>query len=142
MRLLTHPLFIGSVVLFMLNQLMEHSGIFVPLIHSYLDDLLFMPIVLTLSLLLQRKILGWKYRLSTIHLLFSFVYVSVVMEAVLPLVNDRFISDPYDVLMYGFGIILFQMVLNKPLFFDCTTESLRVRMDLIHKPKSQPGFNN
>ncbi|MBK6642010.1 MAG: hypothetical protein IPG39_12690 [Bacteroidetes bacterium] len=123
MKLLTHPLFIGSVVLFVLNQLMEHSGIFVPLIYSYLDDLLFMPIVLTLSLLLQRRILGWKYRLNTIHLLFGFVYVSVVMEAVLPLMNDRFISDPFDVLMYGFGIILFQMLLNKPSVFDDATVS-------------------
>lgn len=124
MKLLTHPLFAGSVVLFVLNQIIEYLGIFIPFIHSYLDDLLFMPIVLTLSLLLQRIILGWKYRLSTIHLLFSFVYVSVVMEVVLPLIYSRFIADPFDVLMYGSGIILFQMLLNRPADFDSATVSL------------------
>ena len=63
MRTLLHPVFFTSVILAVLNQLIERQGVFIPLVHSYLDDLLCFPIVLTVGLSAYRTIIP-DYRLT------------------------------------------------------------------------------
>ncbi|TNF27396.1 MAG: magnesium citrate secondary transporter, partial [Bacteroidetes bacterium] len=54
-RTLTNPIFLLCVALAATNQVLEKAfGIFAPIVHCYLDDLLCFPIVLTLGLAMYR----------------------------------------------------------------------------------------
>ncbi len=116
MKLLLHPLFVIAVLLFLLNQWLEHQGIYVPLLFSYLDDLLVMPIVLTLTLLFQRYVTFKDpgYTFSTWHVLVAIVYFSLIFEVVLPRYSSRYTADPLDVLAYAAGGALFYYFINQP----------------------------
>jgi hypothetical protein len=116
MKLLRHPLFILAVLLFLTNQWLEYSGIYIPLLFSYLDDLLVMPIVLTLTLLFQRSVTyrNQAYVFSPWHVVVAIVYFALVFEVVLPRYSERYTADPFDVLAYTAGGFLFYTFINQP----------------------------
>jgi hypothetical protein len=116
MKLLLNPLFVISVLLFLTNQWLEHIGIFIPLLFSYLDDLLVMPIVLTLTLLFQRMVTfrNPAYTYSAWHVVVAVAYFALMFELVLPRYLARYTSDPIDVLAYAVGGALFYFFINQP----------------------------
>lgn len=87
-----------------------------PVIHNYLDDVLAIPVILTLAVAIQRQ---WVYRnkhytLSKIQIIFAVVYVSVLFEGVLPLCSLKYTRDLWDILAYFAGAFIFNKLLNRP----------------------------
>ena len=110
---LSNPIFLICVVLALINQLLEKAfGIFILLVHSYLDDLLCFPIVLTLGLAAYRSF--WpNYRLTAWHVWPTVLIYAIYFEWYLPQTSAVYISDVVDVLMYALGALIFQQFINR-----------------------------
>lgn len=112
-RTLSNPMFLISVVLATTNQILEKGfGIFLPVIHSYLDDLLCFPIVLTLGLAMYRYFKP-NYQLSAWHIWPTVIVYSVYFEWYLPHTSTVYTADVLDVLMYVLGALIFQRFINR-----------------------------
>ena len=112
MRILLHPIFVVAVILAAVNQLLERQGIYIPVVHSYLDDLLCFPLVLTIGLAVYRIILP-QYTLSPWHIWPLFAIYGFVFEWYLPQTSPVYTSDPLDLLAYFMGILIFQRWINR-----------------------------
>ena len=116
MEILRSPVFVISCILFgahqALNKLFHVS---VPYLDLYLDNLLAMPIILTL-LLAERRILfrrGKGYRLPVLDVIVATIYIIFIAEVVFPLLSERFTTDWWDVLFYVLGSVLFLLTINR-----------------------------
>lgn len=110
---LKHPLFIISMLLAAGNQVMERNGIFLTFIHAYLDDLLCFPIVLSVGLAAYRVILrDSSYTLSHWQVWPAVVLYAVVFEWVLPSYSPIYTADPFDVVAYAIGAMVFMRWMN------------------------------
>ncbi|MBI1287724.1 MAG: magnesium citrate secondary transporter [Flavobacteriales bacterium] len=117
---LSNPIFLVAVALAATNQLLEKAfGIFVPIIHSYLDDLLCFPIVLTLGLAMYRYFIP-NYRLTAWHIWPILIIYSVYFEWYLPRTSNAYTSDVLDVLMYVLGAVMFNLTINSEISFRRT----------------------
>ncbi|MGD1843867.1 MAG: hypothetical protein ACFB10_00560 [Salibacteraceae bacterium] len=109
MRLFLNPLFVVSATLFWANQGLEKLGIFLPYVHAYLDDIVALPITLTIALWVQRTwvfrnpgyVLNWK------HIAFTVIYFGLVFEWLLPKWSTVHHADPFDLIAYSVGGVLF-----------------------------------
>jgi hypothetical protein len=114
MRVLLHPLFWGSVGLFLLHQLLQKAGIHHWLPDSYLDDLLCLPVVLTLALAFMRLVKGRpNYQLSFYMVSFAVLQVVVVFEFLLPRWSDTYHGDAWDVPVYIAGAAIWWFTVNR-----------------------------
>ncbi|MBA3899460.1 MAG: magnesium citrate secondary transporter [Bacteroidetes bacterium] len=115
MKLLKNKIFLLSSLLFTINQILEKGfGIFIPFIHAYLDDLLCMPVVLTLTLFILRWIIkSPDYTFSKKQVIFALLYFSFAFEVLLPLYSEKYTADVFDVLAYGIGAVIFYKYINK-----------------------------
>lgn len=116
MRTLRHPVFLLCLLLFCANQALEQSGIYLEPLLSYLDDLLAMPVVLTLILAAERAY----FRNSSFVLPLSYTCAAVLLfsiffEGIFPLVSVRHTADVWDIAAYAAGAVLFHVIINKPL---------------------------
>jgi hypothetical protein len=114
MKILKNPYFYFPFILFSVNQISEKAfNFYIPFVHAYLDDLLCMPVLLSISLILLRLILKMPdLSLTVKQTVFSFVYLSVVFEIILPLYSAKYTADPFDVIAYGIGAVIFQLKIN------------------------------
>ena len=110
-------LFWYSLVLFLVNQFIELQGVFIPFIHSYLDDFLCPPIVLGFTLFVQQQLTyrNPNYRLGAMMILFFAIWYSFIFEVLLPLASTKYHSDFFDVLAYLLGSFIFFKFGNKPV---------------------------
>lgn len=108
-----NPVFIVCVFLASSNQIIEKGfGVFIPVVHSYLDDLICFPIVLTLGLAMYRSFKP-EYRLTAWNVWpIVFIY-SVYFEWYLPQTSTVYTADAVDVVMYVFGALIFQRYINR-----------------------------
>ncbi|MGB1317834.1 MAG: hypothetical protein ACPG5W_06495 [Flavobacteriales bacterium] len=112
-RTLLNPVFLICVCLTSANQIIEKGfGVFIPIVHAYLDDLLCFPIVLTLGLAVYR-LRDKHYTLSLWHILPVLVVYSVYFEWYLPRISETATSDPIDVVMYLLGLTVFGYFINR-----------------------------
>jgi hypothetical protein len=105
------------LILFTVNQFIERAGIFIPIVHSYLDDLLCAGIVLGTALFVQQQ-LTFKhpeYTLPIKNLVFFVVWYSFLFEVLFPSMDKRHHADPWDILAYVIGTWLFATFGNKPV---------------------------
>ncbi|WP_299706216.1 magnesium citrate secondary transporter [uncultured Pontibacter sp.] len=116
MRTLRHPVFLVSVVLFLVNQALEQTGVFFPLLFSYLDDLLAMPIVLTIILAAERIYFRKDdFVLPLAWISGAVAAFSVFFELILPPFSQKHTADWLDVVAYAVGAVLFHFTVNRPL---------------------------
>jgi len=94
-----------------------------PWLHSYLEDLIALPVILGCALTavqIARK--RWqsfvipKRDLVLITIAFAFYF-----EVVLPKFSDRFTQDPWDALCYVLGAGFFYTFINRPWIQPSTT---------------------
>ncbi len=111
-NILLNPVFLLVVVLASVNQMLEKVfGIFIPLVHSYLDDLLCFPIVLTVGLSMYRYF--WPHHRMKAWQIWPVVIVySVYFEWYLPQTSAAYTADSVDVVMYILGALIFQRFIN------------------------------
>src|SRR5690606_17399771 len=101
-------------VLFLLHQYIQKiTTVSFPLIHSYLDPLLFMPILLTLITWERRLIYkNRSYTLPLTHIFGYFLLVSILCEVVFPMWTEGMTADVWDVLCYALGTFLYIIVMT------------------------------
>jgi hypothetical protein len=113
MSTLTNPIFLLAVVVAAINQLLEKAfGIFIPIVHSYLDDLLCFPIVLTLGLAMYRCFRP-NYQLTGWHIWPTIIIYTVYFEWYLPQTSALYTADILDVVMYLVGMTIFDYFINQ-----------------------------
>lgn len=116
MKTLRQPYFLLCLTLFVLNQLLEWQQLYFRPLYSYLDDLLCLPLSLTLALAAERTYFhSPKFILKKSHILLAVLLFSIVFEVVLPYFSWTYTADVLDVAAYGLGALFFYLTINKPL---------------------------
>jgi hypothetical protein len=110
------------VFFFVLIRMGEAQGMAPDWVRHYGDDLLCLPLVLSLVLMAQRLAAGDGRILPVGHGLMAVGAFSVFFELVLPNFTTRSVSDPVDGLMYLAGFLVFQVFINRGVAVqgDCT----------------------
>ena len=100
---------------FTLNQFMERAGLVIPIVHSYLDDVLCPGIVLGFALAVQQQLTYRSpgYLLTRGHILFFVGWYGLLFEVLFPLWDSRHHADPWDIVAYAMGALLFQLLGNR-----------------------------
>ncbi len=117
MSVIKNPYFILPCLVFWINQYLERiEKIFLPYIHSYLDDLLAMPVILGITLQVYRWIHPSRsnFVFTKIQIVVAVVYISLLFEVLLPLYSSTYISDFLDVVCYVIGAVYFHKFINVP----------------------------
>jgi hypothetical protein len=116
MKVVLHPVFLLCAGLFLVHQFLQKGlGIAIPIVDSYLDPLLCMPILLTLFLAERR----WLFRKGEAYFLPKGEVVGIVLVLTLlfewgfPFFSEKFTADVWDAVAYGIGGVLFYTVLNR-----------------------------
>lgn len=104
-----YTVFLIFTLLFLLVQALIYFTVDLPdWVIFYLNDFLVMPLVLTICLVVVRKIRKEpSIRLSLFTVLSLATLYSVYFEVFLPEVTVRYTADPVDVLLYFAGATLF-----------------------------------
>lgn len=106
MQPLRSPLFVVSCWLFAWHQWLQQGlGVHLRVADAWLDNLVAMPIILTL-LVTERRVLfrhGPSYQLSATQVVLATLYVAVVSELLFPRLSPRFTFDWLDFVFYGLG---------------------------------------
>lgn len=103
----------GCVVLFLVHQVLQYMlNIRIALADAYLDNLLAMPIILTLLVAERRHLFkrGPDYRLPLLEVGLATLYISMVSELLFPLLSSRFTFDLLDYFFFISGAVLFIIV--------------------------------
>lgn len=114
MTVFKNPFFYILVLIFAVNQVLErYFKLFIPIAHSYLDDLLAIPVILGITLQIYRKIHPKKdaFSFTKIQILVAIIYVSVVFEWFLPRFSTTYTSDIFDVICYFVGGFYFYFLI-------------------------------
>lgn len=101
----TTILFIISFLAFLVHQYLQKiADVHYPFIDSFLDPLLFLPILLPL-IVWERRLIRHvpTYSMPWSHVLGYIILISILCEIVLPIWNKRMTSDIIDVLFYAVG---------------------------------------
>ncbi|MBA2746341.1 MAG: hypothetical protein H0U44_08965 [Flavisolibacter sp.] len=116
MQLLKKPLFILACAIFILHQVLQKI-MHVPeaYVDSYLDNLLAMPIVLSLwqtekHLLFKKPV---DYKLSLLEIIIATIYIIIISEIIFPRFSEKFTSDWIDGIFFFMGSALFYIVEKK-----------------------------
>lgn len=116
MKVLTSPVFIICALLFVVHQVLQKGlDITFPLVDRYLDNLLTMPIILSL-LLVERQYLfkrGKAYRLSALDVAIATVFIALISEILFPLLSQKFTTDWWDVVFLALGSLIFYVTINQ-----------------------------
>ncbi|MGV3539276.1 MAG: hypothetical protein ACO1OQ_05665 [Rufibacter sp.] len=108
------PLFWGLAVIYASHILWRWLDLPRPgWVQVYLDDLLCLPLVLTLTLFAMRFFFGPRVRFSLYHVLFTVLYFSIAFEYFFPKFLPRYTGDWVDVILYAAGGWIFYRFLNK-----------------------------
>ena len=114
MKLLRNPFFLLAISLYLANRyllaLLDLAKYKVP----YLNDILCLPIVLTLALWLQQKLFphSARPRLNIAQVVFTVSYFAIFFEGILPAFSDRYTRDYWDIAAYAAGGVLYYFLFN------------------------------
>lgn len=91
--------------LYLLKNALHYS----PLYINILNDLLAIPVFLVVMEFLMQKIYGIAFQMTWKYILATVVTVSVLSELAFPLISQKAIADPVDVLLYFTGGLLYTL---------------------------------
>jgi hypothetical protein len=98
------------ILLFSINYSLEKIwGIYIPLIHAYMDDLLAIPVIMSLLLLFARLFYfkSTTYLFPTYYIVLSVVYLCVYFEWYLASKSTTHTADWLDCVCYSIGGVIF-----------------------------------
>ena len=98
----------GLLLLFLAHQAAAAVGVAPVWADAWLDDLLFLPLVLALIRLLRGR------AVPAPQIAGAVVYAALVFELLLPRLSSRFTADPLDVAAYAFGALVFRLLIDRP----------------------------
>ena len=112
------PLFVAAAALYGAYQLNRHvlHWSLPELLTSYLADTVAMPVILSVALAAQRRLVARSlaFVMPDAWLLAAWAYAAVWFEGLLPYVSATAVADPWDVVAYGVGTLDFRCWLNRP----------------------------
>ena len=105
------------LLVFIINQGVEKYSIYIPYVHSYLDDVLCPGIVLGFTLWFQQRFTYKNFNyVFNFKLLILFVgWYSFLFEVWFPYHDPRHHADPWDILAYAAGTFLYAFLGNKSI---------------------------
>ena len=107
-----------------LNRFAESQGMAIPIIHAWLDDVLVLPVALGAALWLHRRSgRAASWTLPVAHAWIAVLVLTIVFEVVLPRFDTSATADPWDVLAYSVGAVLFLSAMNRPARVEMETAS-------------------
>ena len=140
---INYKIWLFLILLFFINQLIEVFGVKSELLYSYLDDVLFFPVVLMLVLFLERiRSSNHNYVLSKSWVVISYLFFSFLFEFVYPIISSRFTRDPIDIIAYLIGVLFFLVFLNKPQSPKCLFLSIIVTNSILTRFNIAEIFKN
>ena len=102
------------IALFVLVRLGEASGSAPAWVRGYADDLLCLPLVLSVALAARRKVgKPGSSLLPLSHGIVAVILFGLIFEVVLPRFKTAAVADPWDIVMYLAGFLVFQFGLNR-----------------------------
>ena len=109
-------------VCFIITWVDRNSSFNLPaLLLSYLADLFCIPLILFIALFGVRSVKkNTEFRFSLLHILFAFVWISVLCEWIIPALSPRYTSDRWDVVMYAIGSLY--VLLRQHAWFGTAVE--------------------
>jgi hypothetical protein len=116
MNVLLRPAFLVCVVLFTIHQLMQYVfKLQIPFLNNYLDNLLAMPVILTLLWAERRWLFnkGDHYHLPIFEGVIATIYIIIIGEWLFPALSHRFTSDWLDIPFYLLGTVLFYVLIER-----------------------------
>lgn len=111
------PWFIIALFLFVAHQIAQKLlNINLPILDSYLDPILLMPLLLHALLWERRLLFGFddQHILSKKYIFLVWIIVSILAEFIFPSWNKGFTKDPIDILLYLIGSLIFMKFFNHP----------------------------
>ena len=114
MQVLLNPLFLVCSGAYLVNRFLlswlELRQYQVP----YLNDVLCLPVALTLALFLQQRIFpaSARQRLHPGQVVFAFLYFALYFEGLLPVFSRQYTRDGWDLAAYALGGIIFYFGCN------------------------------
>ena len=90
------------------NQVFQYFDLGILFTTSFLDDLLFFPIILSIILIYENR-KKKNYEIPTKHTLIGVLIISVLFEIIIPKIDKRFIADYVDVLFYIIGAMIYHL---------------------------------
>lgn len=116
--MLLRPWFIVTAFVALAHQILQKIlAISIPWADSFLDPLLFLPILLHLMLLERRFVfgLGGEYTFRWYHIFCTVALISLICELLFPYWSAAFTSDYNDVICYAIGGVVFGIFQNAPV---------------------------
>lgn len=110
-------LFVFYSVIFFINQIFQYFDYGMIFTTSYLDDLLFFPITLSIIELYEKRKIS-NYVIPIRYTLIAVIFVSVLFEFIIPKIDLRFTSDLY-IVFYMLGAILYHSTKQIKSIFWC-----------------------
>ena len=110
-----HALIFIAAIVYLLQLIFKRNNFYLPpLLNNYLADFLCLPLLLSIALFMLHKI----KRDATIFLsrkmiLFTCFYISFVFEYLLPQYSQRYTSDPFDIIAYFMGGLIYYILQNR-----------------------------
>ncbi|KPE49357.1 hypothetical protein [Chryseobacterium indologenes] len=107
--------FLSGLTGWFLVIFLRHEGIFIPVISNYFTDFITVPMYAYLIEYLMNKGMGYSWKPDLNFIMTSVLYLSLLFEALCPLVSERFTGDLLDVLAYLTGGILYYFLKIRPI---------------------------
>jgi len=101
------------IFLFLVDKILQYVQLSPIWFNYYADDLLFLPVALSLALWIQQKYVNQQFKFSIIQIIFTWLACSILFEGIYPALFLDYIQDPLDVLAYGIGAVIFSLFLNQ-----------------------------
>ena len=92
--------------LFISKNALHYSPIFI----NILNDILALPLILLLLDIAMQLIYGYKYKMNLGLVLLTFVTISILFELLFPIISNKAISDPMDIVWYFAGSLIYLTV--------------------------------
>ncbi|MDP1812357.1 MAG: hypothetical protein Q8K66_13225 [Sediminibacterium sp.] len=99
-----------SIILYVINFFLKRNGIFCGFSKYYLNDILFIPVVIGIMILIEKKSGIVNFKIGVKELFIIIIFASVFFEGFLPLIDKRQTGDILDVGCYALGGIIYFFV--------------------------------
>ncbi|WP_326984917.1 hypothetical protein VUJ46_10420 [Chryseobacterium sp. MYb264] len=99
--------FIAGLGVWMSILLLRKFGIIIPVVNSYLTDLITIPMYCYLIQYITNTIFEGNWKPGKKFIMESVIYLSVLFEIVCPMISERFTGDIFDVVSYAVGGFLY-----------------------------------
>lgn len=101
------------LLIFIADKILQYLQITPTWFNYYADDILFLPLCLSLALWVQQRFINPLFVFSVAQIVLTWLACSVLFEGIYPYLITGFTQDPFDILAYALGAFIFAQFLNQ-----------------------------